>query len=93
MGSRTRSEVVQLQVPFEGGAAGWIVRGCRGAGERKGGRLWASFPEGGGRIQREQVERRSCRGQSLPARAGARPRVLGLQLCFTWSPYSSSFVS
>lgn len=44
------------------------------------------FPEGGGRIQREQVVRRSCLGQSLPAGAGARPRVLGLQLCFTWSP-------
>ena len=50
------------------------------------------FPEGGGGSQQEQVERRSCRGQSLPAGACARPRELGLQLGFTWSPHSSSFV-
>lgn len=43
-GGQDPVRVVQLQVTFEGGAAGWIVRGCRGAGERKGGRLWASFP-------------------------------------------------
>lgn len=37
MGGRTQQEVVQLRVPFEGGAAGWIVlRGVRGKGAGRG---------------------------------------------------------
>ena len=87
MGGRTQQEVVQLRVPFEGGAAGWIVlRGVRGKGAGRGRVSRGRWQEPAGAGGEEILPR-----AEPPRGACARPQELGLQLGFTWSPHSSSF--